>query len=267
MNQVGLAFGAATDVGRVRETNEDSYLARPPVFAVADGMGGHDGGDVASRIATEELEALAGAAHDDRRGAEAVTAALARSQERIAAWSQEHGARRGRASRAGTTAVVALLVEAAGGPAWLVANLGDSRAYRLVGDRLEQVSIDHSLVQQLLDAGTITEEEAARHPDRHVVTRALGGQGSAEADVFRLPLPSGRLLLCSDGVSGMLDHAALEGVLVGVEDPRDCAERVVAAAVEAGGEDNATAVVVDVVGWTSTADGEPGVTEGLDAGG
>lgn len=251
--QVRLSFGAATDVGRVREANEDAHLARPPVFAVADGMGGHDGGDVASAIVVEELGALADRTFDARAGARALRTALDRSQERIAAWSSEHGARRGRTSYAGTTAVVALLVDGEEGPTWLVANLGDSRAYRLLDDRLEQVSIDHSLVQQLLDSGSITEEQAATHPERHVVTRALGGRERAAADVFELPLPSGRLVLCSDGVSGMLDHAEMEGVVAGVEDPRDCAQRLVTAAVEAGGEDNATAVVVDVVAPTAAS--------------
>lgn len=245
--RVELAFGAATDVGRVRRVNEDAYLALPPVFVVADGMGGHDGGDVASRTVVEELEALGGTAHDAAAGAEAVRQALDRAQERVAAWSRDHGAQRGRASYAGTTAVAALLVRAEEGPAWLVANLGDSRAYRLLDGRLEQVSVDHSLVQELVDAGTITAEQAAVHPERNVVTRAVGGAERGEVDFFLLPLPAGRLLLCSDGVNGMLDHAELEGVLAGVADPRDCAERVVAAAVEAGGEDNATAVVVDVL--------------------
>ncbi|NYG54879.1 protein phosphatase 2C domain-containing protein [Nocardioides perillae] len=243
--QVQLAFGAATDVGRVRQVNEDAYLVAPPVFVVADGMGGHDGGDVASRTVVEELEALGGSTHDAASGAAAVREALDRAQERVAAWSREHGGGRGRASYAGTTAVLALLVRGDDGPAWLVANLGDSRAYRLLDDRLEQVSVDHSLVQELVDAGTITPEQAAVHPERNVVTRAVGGTERGEVDFFLLPLPAGRLLLCSDGVNGMLDHATLQEVVAAVADPTDCAERVVAAAVEAGGEDNATAVVVD----------------------
>ena len=107
-------------------------------------------------------------------------------------------------------------------------------------------------MQELVDAGKITEADAAVHPERHVITRALGGPGRVDADFFLLPLPAAeRLLLCSDGVNGMLDDAAIEAVLTGADDPRDAADRVVAAAVEAGGRDNATAVVVDVVGWSA----------------
>ena len=114
---------------------------------------------------------------------------------------------------------------------------------------LEQVSVDHSVVQELVDAGTITADDAAIHPERHIITRALGGGGSAEADYFVLPLSAAeRIVLCSDGVSGMIDDARIAEILAEAEDPRDAADKVVAAAVAAGGQDNATAVVVDVVG-------------------
>ena len=112
-----------------------------------------------------------------------------------------------------------------------------------------RVSVDHSLVQELVDAGQITEEEAAFHPERHIVTRALGGVDDVDPDFFVLRLADAeRILLCSDGVTGMIDDAAIEGILRETEDPREAADNLVAAAVSAGGEDNATAVVVDVVG-------------------
>lgn len=254
MGRVEVHYGAATDVGVVREVNEDSFLAAPPVFVVADGMGGHSGGDVASRIVVEEFAALAGDSYDAETGASAVVSALLSSQRRIA----EYAAAQRSGGRphwyAGTTAVVALLVEeGADGPGWLVANLGDSRVYKVARHRLEQVSVDHSVVQELIDAGQITPAEAERHPERHVVTRALGGPDGIEPDFFVLPLGSAeRVLLCSDGVTGMLADADLGRILDGAEDPRDAADRLVAAAVAAGGRDNATAVVVDVVGWART---------------
>jgi protein phosphatase len=248
MKSVDLHHGAATDVGLVRTVNEDAFLVAPPVFVVADGMGGHDGGDVASRIVVEEFARLADAGYDPRRGAQAVADTLARSQARIREYGDAQRVERA-TWHAGTTAVVALLVEDVDGPQWLLANLGDSRIYRIVDGRLEQVSVDHSVVQELIDAGEITPEEAAIHPERHVITRALGGSGSAEPDFFLLPLPSvERLLLCSDGVTGMIDDGEIEQILESVADPRDAADRLVRAAVEAGGRDNATAVVVDVVG-------------------
>jgi protein phosphatase len=256
MEKVELQYGAATDVGRVREVNEDSFLADQPVFVVADGMGGHQGGDVASAIVVEEFGALAGQDYDASGGAEKVAATLLECQRRIAEYgaqqSGQHGGQRRRRWYAGTTAVVALLVRGDEGPRWLVANLGDSRAYRLDQDVLERVSVDHSVVQQLVDAGRITEADVATHPERHVITRALGGPEPSEADFFDVPLTSaGRLLLCTDGITGMIDDAAIEGILRETKDPRQAADKLVAAAVAAGGEDNATAVVVDVVGLTS----------------
>ena len=250
MRQVEVHHGAATDVGRVREVNEDAWMAAAPVFAVADGMGGHEGGDVASRIVVEEFTHLAERGYDPGRGREAVAEVLAEAQRRILEYAEQQAdegvaARR----RAGTTAVAALLVEDESGPAWLLANLGDSRVYRFAGGALEQVSTDHSLVQELVDAGRISPAEAAVHPERNVITRALGESLGAEPDYFVLRLADAeRLLLCTDGVTGMIDDEAIAQLLGEVTDPRDAADRLVAAAVAAGGEDNATAVVIDVVG-------------------
>jgi len=255
MSKVELHYGAATDVGQVREVNEDSYLAAPPLFVVADGMGGHEGGDVASRIVVEEFARLAAEGYDPRRGSAAVAETLVACHDRITAYAEEQSRRTGRDFQAGTTAVVALLVENdedGGAPHWLLANLGDSRVYRFVDGELEQVSVDHSLVQELVDDGMITREQMATHPARHVVTRALGGPDHADADYFLLPLPRAeRLVLCSDGITEMIDDAAVAAILGEATDPRDAADRLVAEAVRAGGRDNATAIVVDVVGLES----------------
>lgn len=247
MKPVDLHHGAATDVGLVRTVNEDSLLVAPPVFVVADGMGGHSGGDVASRIVVEEFARLA-EDYDPRRGADCVSDAFVRSQARIVQYGESQRESQPR-WHAGTTAVVAALVEDAGAPKWLLANLGDSRAYRITGGALEQVSVDHSVVQELVDAGEITSEEAADHPERHIITRALGSPDRIDPDFFLLPLASvERLLLCSDGINGMIDDPQIEEILLGVADPRDAADALVRAALDAGGRDNATAVVVDVVG-------------------
>ncbi|WP_243058927.1 PP2C family serine/threonine-protein phosphatase [Nocardioides sp. SR21] len=249
MNQVELLHGAATDVGLVREVNEDALLAAPPVFVVADGMGGHDGGDVASAIVVEEFARLAEAGYDPRNAVEAVRTALRASHDRIREYSEERR-RRGvdRRRHAGTTAVVAMLADD-DGPMWLLANLGDSRIYRFAGGELAQVSVDHSLVQELVDAGQLDPAQVATHPKRNVITRALGDPDGVEADFFVLPVDTaGRLLLCSDGITGMLDDQEVAAVLADAADPGVAADRLVAAAVAAGGEDNATAVVIDVVG-------------------
>ena len=182
------------------------------------------------------------------RPTSAVVEALARAQRRIADYAADRRSE-GFRSSPGTTAVAALLVESEAGPAWLVANLGDSRCYRLSHGMLDQVSVDHSLVQHLVDSGQITPAEAARHPERHVVTRALGGPEDPRPDLFLVPVEEApRLLLCSDGISGMIDDSLVAAVLRDVDDPVEAAERLVDEALHAGGRDNATAVVVDVVG-------------------
>jgi serine/threonine protein phosphatase PrpC len=247
---IELHHGSATDVGLVREVNEDAYLAEPPVFVVADGMGGHDGGDIASRIVVEEFGRLARTGYDPRRGDEVVSATLQQCQRRLQEYGDTHRGSDGGRWQGGTTAVVAILVEDQE-PAWLLANLGDSRIYAVGRDGLRRVSVDHSLVQELVDAGQITEEEAAVHPERHIVTRALGGPDDVEPDYFLLPLDDAeRVLLCSDGITGMIDDHRISELLTAEPDPGDAARSVVAAAVSAGGIDNATAVVVDVVGST-----------------
>jgi protein phosphatase len=251
VGQVELHYGVATDVGLVREVNEDSVLADPPVFVVADGMGGHDGGEIASRIVVEEFARLAVRGYDPRRGSDVVLATLRSAQQRLREYGATHRGSDGGAWHGGTTAVVAMLAERTEGPEWLLANLGDSRIYRFTHGRLWRVSTDHSVVQELVDAGRISEEQAFVHPERHIVTRALGGPDPLDPDFFSFALTDAeRILLCSDGVTDLVRDAELADLLAGTADPRDAADQVVAAALAAGGIDNATAVVVDVVGLT-----------------
>jgi protein phosphatase len=252
VDRVELRYGAATDVGLVRQVNEDSHLADPPVFVVADGMGGHDGGDIASRIVAEEFARLADVGYDARRGRHVIDSTLRQCQRRLQQYGDTHRGSDGGRWHGGTTAVVALLVVEDGEPRWLLANLGDSRIYRFSHGELFRVSVDHSVVQELVDAGRITEAEARVHPERHIVTRALGGPERPRPDYFAFPLPEAeRILLCSDGVTGMVPDDDLARLVGGFPDPRDAAEQVVAAALAAGGVDNATAVVVDVMGLVS----------------
>ncbi|MGC4110650.1 MAG: protein phosphatase 2C domain-containing protein [Nocardioides sp.] len=246
---VPLSYGVASDVGLVRLVNEDAWLAEPPVFVVADGMGGHDGGDIASRIVVEELARLAEVGYDPRCAADAVLASLDTAQERLLAYAATHRGRDGGPWHGGTTAVVAVLAEDDRGPHWLLVNLGDSRIYRVHEGRLQRVSTDHSVVQELVDAGHLTEEQARAHPERHIVTRAVGGPDPVDPDFFPVPLAEGgRILLCSDGVTDLVTDPEIARVLVAEADPRAAAEAVVALAIDEGGVDNATALVVDVVG-------------------
>ena len=149
----------------------------------------------------------------------------------------------------GTTVVGLIAVEQLGAPYWLAFNIGDSRLYRLWDGDLSQISVDHSYVQELINSGRLSSDDARAHPERNVVTRALGQGEDIEPDFWMMPPePGERFLLCSDGLSGDVERARIRDVLLAAEDPADAAADLVAAALSAGGRDNITVVVVDVRG-------------------
>jgi serine/threonine protein phosphatase PrpC len=249
-----LRFGASTDVGRMRTNNEDSYLSETPVAAVADGMGGHRAGEVASAIAMEELAALRGKGPwpNERAATDDLKRAIVRANRRI----REAAAGNRELNGMGTT-LVALLED---GDSVHLANVGDSRAYLLREGELTQVTVDHTLVQELIDEGKLTPEDAERHPQRSMITRALGVDREVEIDLFTYKLQLGdRLLLCTDGLSGVLEPTQIRNVLLRVRDPQKAADRLVAMANEGGGPDNITVIVVD----TAEEAGEPDSTDDL----
>ena len=236
-DMIRFSYGAATSMGRVRQVNEDSYLAVPPLFVVADGMGGHGSGDLASRIAIEEMSACVALRP---LFAEAVLTALEHANRHII--------ERGEANRMGTTATGLAALETAGDNHLMVFNIGDSRVYRLSGGRLEQLTVDHSEVQELVLAGVITREQARTHPRRNVITRALGSDAGLLPDHWLLPAIAGdRYLICSDGLFGELPDEVILPLLAGGV-PQQAADSLVMAANEAGGRDNVTVVVVDIDG-------------------
>ena len=230
------AWGSATDAGRVRTLNEDAIVALSPIFLVADGMGGHSSGDVASRIVAEECSVLVGRPFVTIEALqECFLRAASRMREALAG-------RNGGATVAG--AAIARHDDAA---YWLVFNIGDSRVYRMVDGELTQVTVDHSVVQELLDAGRLSADEAALHADRHVVTRALSTDSASEPDYWMIPATrDDRLLICSDGLTDELSDAEVQTILGTVTDAQEAAEALVAAALAAGGRDNVSVVVVDV---------------------
>ena len=241
------SWGSATDRGLVRRINEDALLAYPPVFLVADGMGGHAAGDVASRLAVEEFAQLAGrpVAEPDE-----IHACFRRTARRL-----REVVDTGRT--AGTTVAGVAVAAYDGAEYWLVFNIGDSRVYRLADGWLEQISVDHSVVQDLLDRGEIGPAEAVVHPERHVITRAVATSGEPAPDYWLIPAgPADRLLICTDGLTIELPDARLREILASVTDPQDAAERLVAEALAAGGADNVSAVVVDVATVTGAGDVE-----------
>ncbi|WP_083947074.1 PP2C family protein-serine/threonine phosphatase [Actinomadura latina] len=231
-----LRFAAGTDVGRRRKTNEDSAFAGPRLLAVADGMGGHPHGDVASRTAITAVAALP--LGDDP------AAALAAGVAEVAARLDALGRRDPELARMGTT----LTAMAWDGHGFAVAHIGDSRAYLLRGRDLFQLTRDHTMVQTLVDGGQLTPAEAANHPRASVLVRALQSGGSGEPDVFRHDaLPGDRYLLCSDGASGFVPPDAMRAAMAEEARPEDAVARLIALANRAGGHDNITCVVADVV--------------------
>ena len=232
--------GAATDIGRLRRVNEDGYLALAPAFIVVDGMGGHASGRAAARTALGALLPLVGSRITDR--ADVVDAVLAAGEAVAAIPSQA-------ANPPGATIAGAVLADLPEGRTWIVFNVGDSRVYLLRDDLLSQLSHDHSQVQELVDAGHLTRAEAHIDSRRNVVTRALGAglDQPAYPELHLVEARVGdRILVCSDGLSDELDDDALATVLGSGLGAQRTAEVAVAAALEAGGHDNVTALVVDL---------------------
>jgi len=235
---VGRSAGLS-DTGRKRRQNEDAYVCEPPLFAIADGMGGAQAGEVASRLAAAAFEEGAAAIRGEEGVATVVRAANTRIFERAVHDPAVAGM--------GTTATVAVVDGAAATVTF--AHVGDSRAYLYRNGVLEQLTTDHSLVGEMVRSGRLTEDEAAVHPHRSVITRALGTDPDVEVDTLTLEAGPGDLvLLCSDGLSAMVRDEEIVRVLESAEGaPRESAEALVSAANAAGGEDNVTVVLFELV--------------------
>jgi protein phosphatase len=236
-----LSAGAATDVGRVRQINEDRYLADEVLFAVADGVGGHQAGEVASQTSVETLQrAFAEGTHTTEG---LVAAAEAANQ---AVWQLAQGSREKRGM--GTTLTALALVQEDGEEQLALINVGDSRAYVLKQGELVQLTEDHSLVEELVRDGKLSPAEAQVHPQRSIITRALGMDPHVQVDSWPLtPYRGDRFLLCSDGLTNELSDERIASTLRQLADPQEAAHDLVRQARAAGGGDNITVVVVDVV--------------------
>jgi protein phosphatase len=263
-----LKAGAATDVGRVRQVNQDSFLVLDDrgLYAVADGMGGHQGGEVASQLAIEALRStyVEGAV-------DALAAAIEEANLRI----HEEGEADPNLQGMGTTVVAVAVVPDEQGDettgSLLVANVGDSRAYLFRDDSLTQLTEDHSMVGDLLREGRITEAEAEVHPQRNIVTRVLGVYDQVDIDLWPVDAVRGdRLLLCSDGLFNEVAGDQIASVLRRLADPQEAAAELVRRAIEGGGRDNVTVLIVDVVDDGGVAQAASsslaGAASGLDSG-
>ncbi|KQQ00846.1 MULTISPECIES: PP2C family protein-serine/threonine phosphatase [unclassified Rathayibacter] len=239
-----LSVTSSTDVGTVRRVNEDALLAEDLLLAVADGMGGHARGDLASATAVDALRANAPATI----GPVDAVFDLVEAANTAVRDLDVGGA------LCGTTLTGLTLVRPDGaGPArWALFNVGDSRVYRWDGSGIQQLTVDHSAVQELVAAGLITRELAESHPDRNIVTRALGADDAVETDVWTLPIvPRASYLLCSDGLTKELSDERIADLFerrdAGGIAPADFAQSLVREAIAAGGRDNVTVVVVDAL--------------------
>ena len=232
-------FGSRTDIGCVREQNEDSLIVQPPLFVVADGMGGHAAGEVASEIAVNTISECA----PEHADAEELGKAVEQANRDIINAALAGEGREGM----GTTCTAAMLEH----NRLVIAQVGDSRAYLLHGGKLTQLTRDHSLMANMIEAGQITPEEARVHPNRSVITRALGNDPDTIPDLYEINVEEGdRLLLCSDGLSSMIEDSEIETIMNRQADPQRCASALVNEAIAAGGLDNVTVVIANAEGFS-----------------
>lgn len=236
---IRIAWAAATDTGRRRAANEDSFVAKPPLFAVADGMGGHSAGDLASAAVVERLALIATGTFLEPETIERALEAATDDITTIAGDSQ---------LGVGTTVTGVALALRNGDPFFAVFNIGDSRVYRFERNELAQVTTDHSVVQELVESGALTRDEAEHHPDSNIITRAVGFNAQPYPDFWMLPLRTGlRLLVCSDGLTKEVSDERIRLHLAAGLSPSETAGALIDAALAAGGRDNITTIVVDVL--------------------
>jgi len=238
-NPPTLTVAHGSSAGQKRALNEDAVLARSPVFVVADGMGGHDAGDRASAIAVAKMSQL-----PDYPSVEEVHEALTSARIEI-----DELVARDITRSAGTTISGLVLVEQADQPYWLVLNLGDSRTYRVTNGVVHQISVDHSEVQELIEAGDLDAESALAYDRRHVVTRVLGARTVERPDYWLIPVHNGeRWLVCSDGLTEEVSDEFITEILTSSPTAHDAANALVDSALTAGGHDNISVIVIDVAG-------------------
>ncbi len=236
LDKLPLAWAAKSDVGNVRPHNEDSFLVQPPLFVVCDGMGGHEGGEVASALAVESIAKSAPNKADDT----ALGVAIENANLAIIRAVEQGEGKPGM----GTTATAALIEH----DHIAIAHVGDSRCYILHEGALTRVTRDHSVVEELVEQGEITADEARTHPARSIITRALGSDVNMYADHFTLPVELGdRVLLCSDGLSSMIEDHIIQTIMSQSKSAQECVDRLVERALSAGGLDNITCLVVEVI--------------------
>ncbi len=240
-----MRSGVVSDIGKIRKTNEDGYLINKPVYAVADGMGGHSAGEVASAIALEtikkSLKKLPAEEEIPQLLAESIQEANAAVFHRSTTEAEQRGM--------GTTLTVAVFLK----DKFYIGHIGDSRAYLLRDDKLVQLTEDHSLVAQMVKEGAISPQQAEIHPQRSVLTRALGTEPSVQIDISASEIePRDRILLCTDGLTAMLSDPEIKELLSEPAGPQSICKDLVDSANDRGGSDNTTVIVLEIDKYITT---------------
>lgn len=243
---VHLNWAAVTDTGKRREVNQDAVFAAYPLFVVADGMGGHVGGEIASASTIDRMKAVASAGAVSPK---AIEKAITLAVKDIASHPEATD------DGTGTTLTGVYLDTSASEPHWVTMNVGDSRVYLLRDDAIVQITTDHSVVQELIASGRLSPEEAENHPYGNVITRAVGPTEGVTPDYVRLDVVHGdRFVICSDGLTKELTDYGIRHFLEENADPTDAVEAMLSAALENGGRDNVTIIVLDVATDQQPAD-------------
>lgn len=245
-----LSWAAATDTGKRREVNQDAVLAEFPLFVVADGMGGHIGGEIASASTVDRLRAMV---ENGSVTPKAIEKALGRAVKDIASHPETTDEGTG-------TTVTGVFLDTGGDVAhWVTLNIGDSRVYLMRDGSIVQITTDHSVVQELVAAGRLSPEEAESHPYGNVITRAVGPSDSVKPDYVRLDVLDGdRFVICSDGLTKELTDYGIQHFLSENADPGEAVDAMLDAALENGGRDNVTVIVLDVAVTGVSAEESPG---------
>jgi len=253
---VTISWAARSHVGLRREVNEDSVVAQPPIFAVADGMGGHAAGDRASAAVASSLAAAA----EEGRLAHANDLDDALMEAAAAIDVISHGLPTG----AGTTVTGVLLTELENTPVLLVFNIGDSRVYGLTAQGLSRITVDHSVVQELIDAGMLDPADAEDHPESNIITRSIGFEEDPKPDLWGVAVKAGlRMLICSDGLTREVTDSQIGDLLGRGSAPGPTADSLLDAALSGGGRDNISLIILDVL---ETVEPERGTMSASDAG-
>jgi protein phosphatase len=240
-------FGAATDVGKVREANEDAFISHPGhgLFIVSDGMGGHEGGKAASQLVIRTLPEILVEQLGKLRSSssKSIRNAIRKSLVKLNRYICHEGAEGNGSWQMGATVVMVLFSD----ERVYIANVGDSRVYRLRNGRLKQLTTDHSIVAELVEKGYIEPEQAENHPQQHIITQCIGfDKGVKPAIKSFIPKTYDRIILCSDGLTDVVNDRQITAILKEKSDPQKACERLIQAANEAGGPDNITAMVIEL---------------------